>query len=205
MSEIDTATRDALLDAALELAAENGWTTVTIVGATERAGIDAQAARRIARGRAELLVRLADRIDAEMLEALDEDARDPDIPMRDRLFDILMTRLDVLAAQRDGIRAMLRGLPRDPLAALGAAPVLGRSMARILDAAGQSSRPPFGPLKVKGLALVWLATLRVWLDDDSEDMAATMKALDYNLARAEELANSFLPGSVRASQERNAP
>ena len=47
------------------------------------------------------------------------------------------------------------------------------------------------------LALVWLATLRAWLRDDSPDLAVTMKALDSALARAEEAANSFMPGSRR--------
>ncbi|NQW12014.1 MAG: hypothetical protein HQ481_19285 [Alphaproteobacteria bacterium] len=197
MKDTDTAPRDALLDAALDMAAESGWSAVSIAAAAERAGIEPQAARRIARGRAELLVRLTERVDAAMLESLDADARDPDISVRDRLFEALMARLDALAAQRDGVRAILRGLPRDPLSAIAAAPALGRSMARVLDAIGQSAKPPFGPLKIKGLAVVWLATLRVWLGDDSDDMAATMKALDQNLARAEEMANSLLPGTRR--------
>lgn len=184
-----------LLDAALDLAAEDGWSAVTIAAAAKRAGLEPAQARRIARGRAELLVRLGERVDAAMLEALDEDAHDSDISVRDRLFDVLMTRLDVLAEHRDGVRAILHGLRRDPLVALGAAPALGRSMAQVFGAIGQSTKPPFGPLKIKGLTVVWLATLRVWLNDDSEDMAATMKALDQNLLRAEELANSLLPST----------
>jgi hypothetical protein len=36
-----------------------------------------------------------------------------------------------------------------------------------------------------------LSALRTWLDDDSADLSATMKALDRGLARAEEIALSI--------------
>ena len=45
-----------------------------------------------------------------------------------------------------------------------------------------------GALRVKGLAAVWLATLRAWRHDESPDMAATMAALDRNLGHAERVA-----------------
>jgi len=140
-----------------------------------------------------VLDRLANRVDTAMEAGLDEDATDPDIPVRDRLFEAMMLRFDALNRHRDGVRAVLRDLPRNPVSAIGALPVLGRSMARTLNAVGESTAPLFGPLRVKGLAVVWLATLRVWMTDDSPDMSATMKALDENLNRAEELANSLLP------------
>jgi len=40
-------------------------------------------------------------------------------------------------------------------------------------------------LRSKGLLAIWLATLKVWLEDDSPDLAPTMAALDRNLRRAE--------------------
>ena len=90
MTDARITPRDMLLDAALDLAAEDGWSAVTIAAAAKRAGLEPAQARRIARGRAELLVRLGERVDAAMLEALDEDAHDSDISVRDRLFDVLM-------------------------------------------------------------------------------------------------------------------
>ena len=50
----------------------------------------------------------------------------------------------------------------------------------------------FGIIRVKGLAAIYLSVLRVWLNDDSEDMAQTMSALDRALRRAE-----FLLGLCR--------
>ena len=45
-----------------------------------------------------------------------------------------------------------------------------------------------GALRIKALGLVYLATLRVWLRDDSPDMAPTMAALDRHLRRLDGLA-----------------
>ena len=193
---------DLLAEAALAIAAESGWGAVAVPAAAEHAGLDQETARRVARCKAGLLGAIADRLDRSMADALDQDATDPAIPVRDRLFEALMARLDGLQEDRSGFQAVVDGLPRDPTTALAAAPSLARSMARTLAAVGEQTGFPFGPLKVKGLALVWLATLRVWRTDESEDMAATMKALDGYLARAEEMANSFLSsGADRSGRE----
>ena len=193
-ADVETAA-DMLAAAALEIAATDGWRAVTVAAAAEKAGVERSAARRAVRCRAGLLAAIAGRVDAAMLDSLDEDATDPDIPVRDRLFEALMARLDALSADRAAYLSILDGLPRDPASALAGLPSVGRSMARTLEAVGERTAPPFGPLKVKGLALVWLATLRVWRGDESTDMAATMKALDGYLARAEEAANTLIPGA----------
>ena len=62
------------------------------------------------------------------------------------------------------------------------------TMTLILEAAGISASGPFGMLRAKGLLVVWLATARVWLKDESPDLGPTMAALDRNLRRAERLA-----------------
>lgn len=188
---------DGFLDAALDLAAEHGWRAVSAGEVAARAGVEAAVLGGCGPFRARLLARLVERVDRGMRDSLDDDARDPSLPVRDRLFEALMARIDVLSRHRDGMRAVLRGVPLDPPSALAALPLVGRAMARTLEAVGESPLPPAGPLKIKGLALVWLATLRAWLRDDSPDLSVTMKALDSALARAEEAANSLLPGARR--------
>src|SRR3546814_17327248 len=60
-------------------------------------------------------------------------------------------------------------------------------MALTLEAAGFSTTGCRGVLRRKGLAAIYLATMRVWLRDDSEDMAKTMAYLDRQLARVDSL------------------
>ena len=43
-----------------------------------------------------------------------------------------------------------------------------------------------GMVRVKGVAGVFLATARIWMKDDSNDLAATMKMLDQRMLQAEE-------------------
>lgn len=69
-------------------------------------------------------------------------------------------------------------------------------MSWMLEAAGIASAGPLGLLRAKGLLAVWLAVLRVWLLDESPDLAPTMAALDRHLRRAEQFAvrlDGFVP------------
>jgi hypothetical protein len=63
-----------------------------------------------------------------------------------------------------------------------------RSLAAMLEAARISSSGVKGLIRTKGLAAIYLATLRIWLRDDSPDMAKTMASLDGHLRRVEALA-----------------
>ena len=56
-----------------------------------------------------------------------------------------------------------------------------------LEAAGIGPSGPIGCLRVKGLSVIYLLALRVWLNDDSDDMGKTMASLDRNLGRADSL------------------
>lgn len=121
--------------------------------------------------------------------------------VRDRLFELLMQRLDILAEHRQPVAAILRDMLSDPAGAVAAAPEVVRLMGSILEQAGVPSGGPVGWLRRKGLAGVWLATLYVWARDDSPDNARTMAALDSNLRRAESAARLLagLPAGRRAT------
>ncbi|MFC0387064.1 hypothetical protein [Muricoccus vinaceus] len=110
---------------------------------------------------------------------------------RDRVFDLLMRRLDALAPHREGVLRMQRDLMRDPLSALLLSPILMASMAWTLEGAGISTAGIAGALRVQGLAGVWVATARAWENDESVDLGPTMAALDRALDRAESIARTL--------------
>jgi len=176
------------IDAALVAAgfadiAAHGWQRLNLVRAAREAGVAPEVARRRIAGRCALLLRFGTLADAHALAAAA-----PEGPVRDRLFDILMRRIDFLQTHRDGVVALLRALPADPMAAALLSAASLRSMAWLLEAAGIGARSPAGALRAAGLMAVWGWTVRAWERDASEDLSATMAALDHALGRAERAA-----------------
>jgi hypothetical protein len=110
---------------------------------------------------------------------------------RDRLFDVLMRRFDVLDAYKAAIGRISSAACRDPLIGMAAGAGLLRSMGLMLEAAGIGSNGLRGMVRRKGLAAIYGATLRDWLKDDTADKSRTMAALDGRLRRAEAWANSL--------------
>jgi hypothetical protein len=92
-----------------------------------------------------------------------------------------MRRFDALTPYRAAIEVLGRELPADPLAALAAGAGLLRSMRWMLEAAGISGEGIGGMVAVKLTAAAYLATARVWVRDESPDLAPTMAALDRRL------------------------
>jgi ubiquinone biosynthesis protein COQ9 len=125
---------------------------------------------------------------------------------RDRIFDVLMRRLDTMQPHRPGIERLLDDAKRDPFLALFLGQRMLGSMGWMLEAAELDSSFPSGSWRAPGLAVVWLATLRAWHGDDSPDLGATMAALDRALDRAEGIARSLhLPIADAEPEDAAAP
>jgi AcrR family transcriptional regulator len=189
----ETDTERRIVQAALALAAERGWTATTMASVAARAGVTLAEVHKHFPTRFHLLGGIGRLADAEVLARPESGApaEAGDTP-RDRLFDALMARFDALAPHRDGIRAVLRALPADPVGAAGLAGMLGRSMDWMIEAAGIEVRTPFRPAVVAALGGVWLAAMRAWMDDDTADLSKTMAALDAALRRAESVGGGLL-------------
>ncbi len=176
-----------IIAAALDLAAEHGWTRTSLGAIAKAAGISP----------AELYARFPSKVAIlrAYLGQIDETAlADPvaaDEPVRDRLFDLIMRRFDALVPHKAGVRAILADLPADPATGLCLGPRFLRSIAALADAAGVKTAGLLGVLRVKALAAAYLCVMRIWLKDESADKAATMAALDRLLKRLEMFENSI--------------
>ncbi len=174
---------DPIVTATLAEAAITGWRELTLDAVAARAGLSLGQLLLETPTRAHLVGRVIKHIDTRMVanvSALDE----ADSP-RDRLFDVLMRRFDILNQERDGMRAIISGVMRDPCVAALTACRLRRSAAITLGAAGIGAEGPVGFLRVQGLGAIAATGLRAWLNDDTTDLAKTMAAVDRALARAE--------------------
>jgi AcrR family transcriptional regulator len=104
-------------------------------------------------------------------------------PARERLFDVLMRRLEVLTEQRNAVRSLLRSSRSNPPLALALNGLAVRSQQWMLTAAGINASGPQGMIRAQGLALLFASVLRTWADDDDPGQARTMAALDRALGR----------------------
>ena len=196
----DTEFDRILLAEAFAAIAAEGWPRFSVARPARAGGRALERARLRFPSKASVLIRFGRLADAAALAgAPDEGA------VRDRLFEMMMRRFDVMQAHRAGIVALLRHIPfAPPLAALLGCANLA-SMRWLLEAAGVSARGPLGQLRAKGLLGVWLWAMRAWVGDESRDLSATMAALDTALARAERAARWAPDGSRHAGSAPDFP
>ena len=177
---------DTSLVAALwRVIARHGWPGLTMRRLAAEAGMETADLRRRFPTRLDLLLLHGRVMDQAVLAGT---VPGQDEPARDRIFDVLMRRLDAMQPHREGILRLLEDMRRDPLLALALAPHVGVAMRWMLESAGIEAKSCEARLLALGLTGVWLTTIRAWARDDSADMGATMAALDAALDRAERIA-----------------
>lgn len=184
---------DRIIDAALALAARDGWRAARLPALAAEAGIGLGDLYARFPDRAAIVAALIRRIDHAMLASAGE-AEPAEGSPRDRLFDVVMRRFEALQPMRAGIVAIAAGV--DPASAARALGAGLRSLAWMLEAAGIDASGVAGRLRMAGLAAVYARAFRVWLRDDGADLGRTMAALDQGLAEAERWAGA-LPGGRR--------
>ncbi len=192
-----------VVSTALRLAAERGWRDLTLAEIADEAGVKLADLHHVYSSKGAILDAYVGSNDDAVLATAFKHA-EGDSP-RDRLFDVLMRRFELLAPDKEGLRAILRAVGCNPVAALCGGQRLARSMAWMLEAAGIGSAGPAGRVRVKGLMLLYASTIPVWLRDDSPDLAGTMAALDRRLARTEGLARTLWGRSGPAEDAAAAP
>ncbi|MCZ8141363.1 MAG: helix-turn-helix domain containing protein [Acetobacteraceae bacterium] len=176
---------ERLIAALWRVIAAHGWPGLSMRRLAAEAGVEV----------ASLRERFPTRLDVLLLygRMMDQAVLAGTIPgqggsARDRIFDVLMRRLDAMQPHREGILRLFEDMRRDPALALALAPHIGIAMRWMLEAAEVEAKSCEARLLALGLAVVWLATIRAWAGDDSPDMGATMAALDSALDRAERIA-----------------
>ena len=175
--------RDKVVAAFLELLAERPFEEIGLSDIAARAGVSLAQLRDEF---ASTLAILAAHIKATDRAVLAADLSDMDEePSRERLFDVLMRRLEVLAPHREAVRSLLRSARRNPPLAFALNGLATRSQQWMLTAADISAAGPKGMLRAQGLAMLFSSVLRTWVDDEDPGHAPTMAALDRALGRGQ--------------------
>ncbi len=176
--------RGKIVDALMDLARERRFEEISIRAICAAAGVSLADFRDAFPSKGAVLAGLSRRIDRAVL-AQDSSELTDESP-RERLFDILMRRLEAMTPYREGLREATAWIRRDAAAALAMNQVVVGSMRFMLEAAGiDVDDGAAGAIKLQGVALAWARIVGVWLDDDDPGLSKTMAELDRELTRGE--------------------
>jgi AcrR family transcriptional regulator len=174
-----------ILAAALGCAAKQSWADVTLLDIAESANLAISELRDEFTTKTQLIAGLLRAIDDEVLKRVAK--RTEGQTKRDRLFDIVMTRFDVLGPHKAALKSIYASGAADVSLAV---PYLS-SQHWMLEAAGISTDGPTGAIRVAGLGMAYALVFRTWLEDDDPGLAKTMAALDRRLRRGERALGSI--------------
>ena len=175
--------RDRIIDALLALAAEQPWNDIEIGDIAREAGVTLAEFRDAYPSKGAVLAGLARRIDKQVLEGTSEDLAEE--PARERLFDVLMRRLDAMTPYKRALRRIAFALRGEVLAMAALNGVALNSMRFMLAAANISTEGPLVGWRVQGTVVAFANTMETWFADDDPALARTMARLDREIRRGE--------------------
>jgi AcrR family transcriptional regulator len=198
-----TTPKGRILAGALECAARKKWSDVTLLDIAQAGRVSLSELREQFASKNAIIAGLVRTVDDEVLKQAakrGEEQRagrpaEEEQQPRDRLFDVIMTRFDVLGPYKAALKSIYASGPAD----FSLAQPFLSSQHWMLQAAGIGTDGPTGGLRVAGLGLVYASVFRTWLDDDDPGLARTMAALDRRLRRGER-SLSVLEESAGAAQ-----
>ena len=175
--------RDAVVDALMRLAADRPWSDIELADVAQEAGVSLADLRDMFPSKGAILGGFSRRIDRQVLEGTTDELAGE--PVRERLFEVMMRRLDALAPYKRALRRIAYGMRGDPLALAAMNQLALNSQRYMLAAAGISTEDALGYLKLQGAVMIHANTLETWFDDDDPALAKTMARLDREIRRGE--------------------
>ncbi|WP_331315546.1 TetR/AcrR family transcriptional regulator [Methylobacterium mesophilicum] len=177
--------REAAVEALMRLAAEQPWNDIEVSDIAREAGLTLAELRDLFPSKGAVLGGLTRIIDRKVLEGdltgLEEE------PTRERLFDVLMRRLDAMEPYKRALRRIAYALRGEPLSMLALNGVMLNSHRYMLAAAGIDTEGSLGQLKLQGVVIAFARVTQVWLDDDDPALARTMARLDKEIRNGERI------------------
>jgi AcrR family transcriptional regulator len=175
--------RERIVEAFMALLGEQPIEQVGFGDIAARADVSLADLRTLFGSKLAILAAYLKEIDRRVLAGIDADMAEE--PPRERLFDVLMRRLDALSAHKAAVRSLIHSAGRNPGLAVALNGFAVRSQQWMLTAADISASGPRGMVRAQGLALLFASVLRTWLRDQDPGRARTMSALDRALARGQ--------------------
>jgi AcrR family transcriptional regulator len=177
--------RKAVIEALMRLAADRPWNDIELTDIAAEAGVSLSEMRDMFPSKGAILDGFTRMIDKQVIEGTNDDLVGE--PARERVFDIIMRRLDAMAPYKAALRRISMALRSD----LGSLAALNRSALNsqryMLAAAGIPTEGPLNFIKLQGMVLTQAAVTETWFDDDDPTLARTMARIDRELRRGERI------------------
>jgi AcrR family transcriptional regulator len=191
----DKSDRERIIDAFMALLAEKSFERIGFAEVAKAAQVSLAELRGHFASTLAILAAHMKETDRAVLAGIDADMAEE--PPRERLFDVLMRRLEILAPHKAAARSLTRSAMRNPPLAFALNGLAVQSQQWMLTAADIGAAGPRGMVRAQGMAVLFASVLRTWVDDDDPGLARTMAALDRALARGQRW-SGFLDGALRA-------
>ncbi|MEP3431030.1 MAG: TetR/AcrR family transcriptional regulator [Roseibium sp.] len=172
-------TKQKILKTFLKLLGEHSYQDVSLPILADAADVKLSDLRDAYGSKLELVKSFAEQVDKSVLD--ERDAEMGDHPARDRLFDILMSRIDALAEYKDAVRTLHEAAKHDPGLALDFNRIEVRSQKWMLIAAGIDLSGVKARVVAQALAVAFSRVMDTWLEEIDEGMPRTMARLDKEL------------------------
>lgn len=168
-----------IVAAALRLAGERAWADVTLTDIATAADLTLVDLHNAFNSKGDVLAAFVRDVDGEVLARAPQPS--PDQSPRDALFEVIMSRFDLLEPYKPALKSISEAWSSDP-ALLTA---LANSQAWMLRAAGIAPEGLGGNARILGLGAIYATVFKTWLDDEDPGLARTMAVLDRRLRRGE--------------------
>ncbi len=174
--------RDRIIAAAMRLAETRGWRELSLGAIAGEAGIPLAEMSREFQSKTQILSAFSRAVDQAVLAKFAAPTADA---ARDRLFDVLMSRFELMQPYKPALRRIACDLGRSPGEALVQLCPALKSQYWMLAAAGINGEGARGLVRVKGLLAIYARVFPIGLGDDDPGLARTRAALDTRLRRGE--------------------
>lgn len=194
-------TREAIVDAALELASHHGWESIRLHEVAAECGTGLDDIRQHFGDKDDIIDAWFDRADGAMLQRHDNGAL-AGLSARERLFELITTWLDGLAPYQRVTREMIGHKMEFGHVHVQFPAVLriSRTVQWIREGARLDAPLPRRALEEAALTALFVKTFLYWLHDDSPGQENTRKWLNRGLTLLEGVGNNVPGGHFSGEQ-----
>jgi AcrR family transcriptional regulator len=179
----DTGIRDKIIAAMMALLTEESFERIGLSDVAKRAGISLAQMRQEFSSTLSIIAAHIKDTDQKVLAGGDTDMAEETV--REKLFDVLMRRLEILKVHREAVRSLMRSARRNPGLAFALNGLAVASQRWMLNAADIKVAGPKGMIRAQGLAVLFACVMQTWVKDEDPGLARTMAVLDRELSRAQ--------------------